>query len=232
MSLRWDYLGESIRGGKPHIQGWQWLEQHPGSWNDYHAGLKCSAVLVGRELLKKIKLPAGASRVIDIGGSHGQYCIELCLRYPNISCVVYDWATAEKTAVENIASFGLSERITFNSGDFITDPIGTGYDVMLLFNVIRIFKPNELRFLLNKFYGALSARGMIIIMDHLGHSPSSKLMKTNAALLKLELFNSTEGMFHNRHDVRGWLEESDFSSIRDFCIKRSPGLGVITAVKK
>ncbi|MBP7735860.1 MAG: methyltransferase domain-containing protein [Spirochaetes bacterium] len=232
MSLRWDYLDRSIQIGKPHIPGWQWLDRHPECWNAYHAGLQCSAVLVAQELLKKVTLPSGAARVIDIGGSHGQYCIELCLRYQNLSCIVYDWEPAEKTAVDNIESFGLSDRITFKAGDFISDPIGNGYDVMLVFNVIRIFKPGELVVLLRKFHESLAPQGMIIIMDHLGHVPSSQLMKTNAALLKLELYNSTEGTFHNRSDVRRWLEESGFSAIRDFCIKRTPGLGVITAVKK
>ncbi len=232
MSMRWDYLDRSIKIGRPHIPGWQWLDRHPGCWDTYHAGLRCSAVLLARELMKKITLPAGAAKVIDIGGSHGQYCIELCLRYPDITCVVYDWGPAEKTALDNISSFGLSDRITFKSGDFTCDPIGSGYDVMLVFNVIRIFKSDELRSLLKKFHDALSPLGMMIIMDHLGHKPSSTLMKTNAALLKLELFNSTEGIFHDRRDVRALLAESGFSAIRDFSIKRSPGLGVITAVKK
>lgn len=232
MSLRWDYLDRSIQTGSPHISGWQWLDRHPECWDAYHAGLQCTAVLMARELMKKITLPPYAARVIDIGGSHGRYCIELCRRYPHISCVVYDRAPAEKTAIDTIKSFRLSDRITFASGDFTSDPIGAEYDVMLVFNVIRIFKPDELRSLLNKFHGALSPRGMIIIMDHLGHIPSSKLMKTNAALLKLELYNSTEGTFHAKKDVRAWLEESGFTAIHDFSIKRSPGLGVITAVKK
>jgi hypothetical protein len=231
MASKWDYLETSIRNGRPPEMGWQWLDRQPGGWRNYHAGLKSSAVLISRELFRKVKLPSTAEHIIDLGDSHGQYCVEFCRRYPRLSGIVYDLPPAEKTAAENIRSSGMSERISFWAGDFVTDPIGSGHDVILMFNVIRIFRPDELKSLFRKIYESLAVNGMVIIMDHLGHRSSSRFMKANALLILLELYNSTEGKTHDRNDVAEWLRDSGFSSVTDYNLKRSPGLGVVTAIK-
>ncbi len=232
MSSRWDYLDDSIRAGHPPELGWEWLDRQPGRWRNYHAGLKSTARLIFPELSRKINIPRNASKILDLGGSHGQYSVEFCIRYPNLTGIVFDWAPAEKTAVETINSCGLSDRISFKAGDFVKDPIGSGYDVILLFNIIRIFRPDGLKALLKKIYAALSKDGMIVIMDHLGHRAGSRFMRANAYLILLEIYNSTVGKTHHRTDVSSWLKETGFSSIRDHSLTRSPGLGVITAMKR
>ncbi len=231
ISYRWDYLDATIRQGLPPMVGWEWLDQDAARWQTYHAGLKSSAILISRELMKKVKISPTAATLLDLGGSHGQYCIELCRRYPDLSGVVFDWEPARKTAITNIESSGMTERISFKAGDFVTDPIGSVYDVILMFNVIRIFRPDELKSLLKKIYTSLAANGMVVIMDHLGHRSSSRFMRANALIILLEIYNSTEGKTHDKNDVASWLGESGFTDVRDYNLKRSPGLGVITAVK-
>jgi hypothetical protein len=231
MSLRWDYLHESIKEGRPPLLGYEWLDRHPDKWDHYQAGLKSAAVLVSRELFKKIKIPNSARRLIDLGGGHGQYCIEFCKKYPGLSGTVYDWPQAEKTALGNINGSGLSGRVTFRPGDFVKDDIGSSHDIILMFNVIRIFKADELRSLLCKAHASLANGGMIIIMDHLGHYSRSPFMKANAFLVLLELYNSTKGRTHKAADVISLLHEAGFSKTSEYALKRSPGLGVLTAFK-
>jgi SAM-dependent methyltransferase len=231
MASRWEYLDTSIKQGIPPMMGWEWLDRDPDRWHTYHAGMKSSAILISRELMKKVKLPPSAKTLIDLGGSHGQYCIEFCRRYPDLSGVIYDWAPAEKTAVENIGSCNMDRRVSFRAGDFIKDPIGSDYDVVLMFNIIRIFRPHELKSLLNKIFDSMAPNGMVIIMDHLGHRPGSNFMRANALLLLLELYNSTEGTTHKKNDVACWLGQCGFTRIRDYNLPRSPGLGLITAIK-
>lgn len=232
MSQRWDYLDKSIRSGYPPEMGYQWLDHHPGKWRPYHAGLMNTAVLISRELMKHIELPAESGTILDLGGSHGQYCIEFCHRYPSYSGIVFDWASAEQTALENIASHGLSDRVTFTAGDFMSGPIGSGYNIILMFNTIRIFTADELRPLFKKIFDALQPSGRFIIMDHLGHRPSSRLTRANTYLVLLEIFNSTKGKTHSAADVSRWLKETGFAAVKDFSLKHSPGLGVLTAVKR
>ena len=229
---RLDYLSESIRTGRPPILGYEWLDNHPDRWEFYHEGLKSAAHLVSRELFKKVKIPSSARTLFDLGGGHGQYCIEFCKKHTELTGVIYDWPQAEKIARDNIASSGLSDRIAFRAGDFVKDEIGSDNDVILMFNIIRIFKPEELSLLFCKAHGALKKGGMIIVMDHLGNIPRSRFMRANTFLILLELYNATIGQTHASDDVKRLLAVNGFSEIRGFHLKRSPGLGVVVAIKR
>ena len=232
MAERWRYLPESIRRGEPPIRGGDWLDDHPEKWNDYHEGLKSAAALVSGEIFRKIKVPERARRLIDLGGSHGQYCIEFCRRNPGLSGVIFDWAQAEQTAMHTVTASGLGDRVAFKAGDFVADDIGTGHDIALMFNIIRIFNPEELLSLLGKVHDSLNPGGMVIVMDHLGHIPRSRFMRANTFLVLLELFNSTTGRTYAAEEIKSFLRKTGFAGIRYHTLKRSPGLGLAVAEKK
>lgn len=232
MAERWRYLPESIRRGEPPISGGEWLDERPEKWNDYHAGLKSTAALVSGEIFKKIKVHPGARRIIDLGGSHGQYCIEFCRRNSGLSGIVFDWPPAEKTAMANIVNSNMQERVSFRAGDFMLDDFGNGFDIALMFNIIRIFNPRELRSLFAKVHASLNPGGHIIIMDHMGHIPRSRFMRANTYLVLLELFNSTTGRTYKSEEIISLLNENDFAGARYHTLKRSPGLGLAVAEKK
>ncbi|OHD64163.1 MAG: hypothetical protein A2176_00800 [Spirochaetes bacterium RBG_13_51_14] len=232
MASRWDQLHESIRAGRPPVLGWEWLDQHPERWDTYHAGLKCTASLVSGELMRKISLPSSARTILDLGGGHGQYCIEFCRRYSRLTGTVYDWQPAEAVARKNIAASGLSGRVAFRAGDFVKEDIGSGYDVVLMFNIIRIFTARELAPLFRKTFDALNRGGVIIVMDHMGHSSRSRFMRANAFLILLEIYNSTIGSTHRAAVVISLLRQAGFSRNRDYSLHRSPGLGLVVGRKK
>lgn len=232
MLKRWDYLDESIRHGRPPQLGWEWLNGHPGSWERYHAGLGSTAKILMKEIVAKTRLPKHAKKILDLGGSHGMYSILFCKSHPSVSATVLDWPSAREVAEKNIADEGMQERVRFEPGDFVTDELQPGYDVFLLFNIIRIYQPSMLQELLKKFAGALEDGGMVIIMDHLGGSPSSDFVKANTELILLELYNSTLGITHEASDIMAWLAGAGFTSIKKIPLFRSPGLSVITGIKK
>jgi hypothetical protein len=231
VSARMDYLHETIRAGRPPMLGYEWLDEHKAAWDYYHAGLQSAARLVSRELFKKISLSKTARRLLDLGGGHGQFCVEFCKKHSSLAGVVYDWPQAEAVATDTIASSGLSDRIVFRAGDFVKDDLGTDYDVILMFNIIRIFMPEELKRLFSRVRAALNKGGMAIVMDHLGHVPRSRFMRANAFLILLELYNSTKGQTHASGDIMKWLGDCGFSKMRGHHLRRSPGLGVVVAVK-
>jgi hypothetical protein len=232
MASRWDYLHESIRTGRPPVLGYEWLDRHPERWELYQAGLRSAAKLICGEILKKTIIPPAARTILDLGGGHGQYCIEFCKKHALLSGTIYDWPQTKKTALANIASSGLAGRVKFKAGDFVKDDFGAGNDVILLFNVIRIFNSEELGSLFRKVHDSLSRHGTLIIMDHLGHMPRSRFMKANAFLILLELYNSTKGYTHKAAAIMSYLRENGFSEIHEKELKRSPGLGMVSAVKR
>jgi len=228
-SIRWDYLTDSITRGRPPLLGNEWLDQDPARWATYHQGLKCTARLISPAILKNIRIPRRSRTLLDLGGSHGYYCIQLCKKHPGLSGTILDWEPAGPVALQNIREAGLEGRVTFQPGDFLTGSIGSGNDVILLFNIIRILDRGALLALLSKVRGALSRDGMVVILDHMGYKPTSRFMGANALLILLEIFNSTIGRIHDASDVSAMLRETGFTRIRKKNLSRSPGLSIIQA---
>ncbi len=80
--IEWNWMGkleDYVRTGKP-------LDFHANmsatEWAHYQEGMRDLSVSVAKELGGKMKLPANASKILDIGGSHGLYSIELCKKIP------------------------------------------------------------------------------------------------------------------------------------------------------
>jgi SAM-dependent methyltransferase len=228
-SIRWDYLPDSISKGRPPLLGYQWLDGESSRWTHYHKGLRSTANLLSPSVIKNVRIPSGARTLLDCGGSHGYYCIEFCRHHPGLSGVILDWEPAGSVALQNIRDAGLSERVTFKAGDFLKDSIGNDYDVILLFNVIRILDSEALLALLVKVREALSPGGIVVILDHMGYNPGSRFMGANAYLILLEIYNSTIGRIHKASDVCTMLSEAGFSHIRKKDLSRSPGLSIVQA---
>jgi hypothetical protein len=230
-SIRWDYLSNSITNGRPPCLGYQWLDGDDSRWMRYHKGLKSTASLLAPTLLRKVRIPNRRGTLLDLGGGHGHYCIQFCRRHPGLSGIVLDWEPAGPVALQNIRDAGMSDRITFRSGDFMSDDIGSGYDVILMFNVIRILDDEALFSLLVKVFNALSKKGLVVILDHMGYNPGSRFMSANTFLILLEIFNSTIGRIHPLSDVSRMLAEAGFSGVSKKNLSRSPGLSLLQATR-
>ena len=139
MQQRWDVLEGALRTGKPIRRSAEWFDAHPGSWDRYHAGLRAVARLGAPEIIARVRIPAGARKLLDLGGSHGCYSIAFCCRHPGLSAIVLDWAQARDVAEKTIAAEGMGERVSFLAADLWQDEYPGDCDIVLLFNLVRVF---------------------------------------------------------------------------------------------
>lgn len=107
----------------------------------------------------------GVKVLLDLGGGPGTYAVALARRYPELRAVVYDLPEVCSIAEEQIARAGLSDRVTTQPGDFLTDELGSGYDVILVSNIIHIYATAEGRHILSKCFAALSPGGRVVVND-------------------------------------------------------------------
>lgn len=131
---RWlEALEEFVRSGRP-------LEFHASMTAEerklYHRGMRALAGVAGSEVARRIPLPRGARRMLDIGGSHGHFAAEICRRYPNLSAEVMDLPEAIEAAAPSLAEEGLGERLLHRPGDAATADLGSEqYDLVLMSNL-------------------------------------------------------------------------------------------------
>ncbi|MGM9570960.1 MAG: methyltransferase [bacterium] len=103
-----------------------------------------------------------ANKLLDLGGGHGFYSIAFAEKYPELEAVIFDLAAVIPIAEKTISYFGLGERVTVKAGSFLTDDLGTGFDVVLCSNVLH---SDKRQIVLSKVYQALEAGGKIIVKN-------------------------------------------------------------------
>jgi hypothetical protein len=59
----------------------------------------------------------------------------------------------------------LGERVTVQVGDYHTDDLGSGYDVVYMSNIIHSLGPADVRMLCAKSFRALEPGGLLVVKD-------------------------------------------------------------------
>jgi len=99
------------------------------------------------------------------------------------------------------------------TGDYLTDDIGSGYDVVLLFGSIHQYSPDAIAGVFRKISRALNSGGMIVIAEELpkGRVPAETAWLRFEALNYLILFG---GQTYSFDEIAGWLKTAGFSAPR------------------
>ena len=167
MSL--DHLDERVRNG-PDLQT---VKNNSGvEVYDFYESARVSIpeMYAGRvQALKAAALQLFENRepekILDLGGGNGVLAIELVLAFPGCRGVVFEHPSVARLPEQLISERGLSERISVMEGNFNTDEIGGGYDLIIASGILD-FAREHLDALLDKLHRALSAHGYLYIVSH------------------------------------------------------------------
>lgn len=123
--------------------------------------------LLGRlqKILKIIiELPEfqASKRLIDLGGGHGLFGIGLAQENQDLEVVIFDRPGIVDLSTEFINKYRMEKRIKVIAGNYITDDLGTGYDIAL---EILSFEGNldQAREFFRNVGKALKSEGLFII---------------------------------------------------------------------
>ena len=227
---RFSDFEKTVRRGKPSVNAWEWMSRHPGTYRQAQLVWKAMARMAGDEIVSKVTLPSDAKRLFDVGGGHGLYAIQFCQKNPQLSAVIFDWPKGVKIAKETIAEESMKGRVMTQVGDFNKDKLGTDYDVVLLFNIIHGHADNIV--LLRKVFQSLNPGGMVVIGDFIIDRHQSGIAGTIAPLLGLTLLCEVGGKTYTFKEVSRLLQQVGFVDHRCIMLKKMPGFGVITAVRR
>ena len=156
-----NHLEEFVRTGKP-------LDLHSAlqgeEWEAYQEGMRDLSINAARELAKKLKLPGSPTRMLDIGGSHGLFSIEICRKFAGLSSTILELPGAVAPAKRIAARHGLTDRVSYREGNALTDELGKEeFDLVLINNVVHHFTVEQNRELAKKVARALKPGGMYAV---------------------------------------------------------------------
>lgn len=207
---RWALLTEAVRSGqRPEANVRD--EDDPNWVRDFTYALYDTARIaesgITAALSPIIESFGRPVRLIDVGGGHGGYSIGLARRFPDLRAVVFDLPPVIAITREIIRKTGMADRVTTIAGNFHEDPLGTGYDVALLFGVLVGEDPEGSIRLLRTVRQALRPGGYLVIRSH--HAARGVSRTLDSALFDLQMLLSTRGGgAHGREDTAGWLRKA------------------------
>jgi 2-polyprenyl-3-methyl-5-hydroxy-6-metoxy-1,4-benzoquinol methylase len=224
----WAELGEVTRGRGP--AGTHGAPPGDAYWERYIRGQYELARLSAAEVARKLRLPHGARELLDIGGGHGLYSMELCRRHPGLTATVLDLPGSAAVGREIVASAGMSARVRHRDGDATTDDLGSGYDAVLCFNLVHHLTEDQIAGLFRKIRAALAPGGTLAVMDGFA-DPSRRRTPAQANFLGLFVYLSSGSQVHTPAELRGWLHAAGFGAPRRIRVLRIPGLSLYVARK-
>jgi SAM-dependent methyltransferase len=156
-------------------------------------------------LAERVSL-AGVTRLLDVAGGSGIYCIALLQNHPQLTAVVMDRPEVLKVAAEMAAEFGVADRLECLTGDMFADPLPSGCQTILLSNALHDWDVSQCEQLVQKCADALPAGGRLLIHDvYLNDDLGGPLP---IALYSAALFSLTEGRAYSAAEYRSWLTQA------------------------
>nr|AYM54042.1 methyltransferase type 12 [Pyxidicoccus fallax] len=177
-------------------------------WRDYIHAMHQLARLAAPEVASAIPLPRGAKSLLDLGGAHGWYAAELCLRHRGLKATVLDLEGSARVGRDIITSAGLSHLVTHREGDLLTAELGGPYDAVLLFQVMHHLSPAQNVALLRRVRGALGSKGTLAVLEYLREDIQDPA--SSAPLIGLHYFLTSGAAAYTPAEVEGFLDDAGF----------------------
>jgi SAM-dependent methyltransferase len=229
MYLNLDWLGsleDTLRRGP----GQDLHERLRGQaeWRSYRLAMRDAARLQAPLLARAVPVPAGAARLLDVGGSHGLFAAALCARSPSLRADVLELPEAMPDAELLAAEHGPGSRLRYRAGDATRDDLGSDYDVALLANLLHHFPAPEARRLLERLRAAVRGGGILALWDFERPQERRRPDLIGDAMALLFMATSRGGV-PTVEDYLGWLEASGWREPRLRRFLAAPGQVLVIA---
>ncbi|MBI2823435.1 MAG: class I SAM-dependent methyltransferase [Planctomycetia bacterium] len=136
------------------------------AWNRYQRGMRALASISAEEVADRLPVPAGATTMLDIGGSHGYYSVCACRRHAGLRSTILDLPQAVEHAAPILAQEGMGERVAHRAGNALSDELGNdAWDVVFLSQLVHHFTDEQNRELMRRIARALKPGGVCVLLD-------------------------------------------------------------------
>ncbi len=154
----------------------------------------------------------GIQSVLDIGGGSGAYSMEFISKKSELQATVFDLPNVVPITRKFIDKEGFSSTIKTHTGDYTTDELPKGFDLVFLSAVIHSNPLEVNRDLIRKCYSALNKNGKIIIMDWIMNKDRTQPL--TGAVFAINMLVGTEaGDCFTDEEVTEMLSDAGFANI-------------------
>lgn len=165
---------------------------------------------------------------LDIGGGSGAYSMEFISKKPEIEATVFDLPNVVPITKIFLDKEGFSDKIKTHAGDYTTDDLPKGFDLVFLSAIIHSNSLEINQDLIKKCFDSLNKNGKIVIQDWIMNN--DRTQPISGAIFAINMLVGTEsGDCFTEQEVTEMLNASGFKNISR--IEFETGLSQMVAQK-
>lgn len=184
-----------------------WETHARGSINYQRAGMVQLAV----RIISSLPGYPGFSRMLDLGCGPGLMGIGLVLEHPSMTAVLFDQPAVIRVAEELVREYEVSKRVTVIGGNYFSDPVGDGYDLILASMTLN-FAGERLDVLIAKLHAALNPGGVLVTLSDGRREEGTKPEAMVISMVRANLSGTAMGMEEGR--IAGAMLSAGFVHVR------------------
>jgi hypothetical protein len=149
-----------------------------------------------------------ARDLVDVGGALGTFSLELCRVHPELRATVLDRPDVVELTQDEIARYGLTDRVGTQAGDYLQSPLPEA-DVVLLANVTHQESRADAAAMVRRAAEALRPGGQVVVLDFTLERDRSHPLTGALFAINMRLFGDT----YAEADFRVWLADAGLEEI-------------------
>ncbi len=183
----------------------------PEQVGSYSQLMAASQPLVAAEILDAYAFD-GHRRLLDVGGGEGRFLCSVAARAPQLQLTLFDLPAVAERAHERFAAAGLSGRAHAVGGNFLSDPLPAGADIVTLVRVIHDHDDQRALAILRNAWQALPPGGTLLLAEPMAGTPGAEAM--GDAYFGFYLLAMGRGRARTAENLAQLLRSAGFSSVR------------------
>ena len=191
-------IAQVVRSGKMMLGGEGTIEDGNPVWVDFARGMAplmmpFAGIIAGL-------VGTGPVRVLDVAAGHGMFGIQIAVQNPEAQVAALDWPAVLAVAAESAQHLGVADRWTGIPGNALSVDYGTGYDVVLLTNLLHHFVEAGCVDILRRLHASLKPGGRAITLEFVPNPdrvtpPTSPAFSIGRILARYKLTVACAGYF-------------------------------------
>lgn len=201
------------------------------AWDRYQRGMRALASISAEEVAERLPVPAGATTMLDIGGSHGYYSVCVCRRNDGLRATILDLPEAVEYAAPILAREGMGERVCHRTGNALSHELGNdAWDVVFLSQLVHHFTDEQNRDLMRRIARALKPGGVCVLLDMLRPSSPEGPGGVGAVLDLYFAATSRSGTW-SLEALQAWQRDAGLAVEKPLHLRTLPGAAMIVGRK-
>lgn len=193
---------------------------------EYSELMAASQHFVADEVLASVSF-SNVNRLLDVGGGHGAFLKAIGTAHPHLSLGLFDLPEVVATGRAVLADALGAARITPHPGNFFSDSIPEGYDMVSLIRILHDHDDAPAAALLANIHRSLTPGARLLIAEPMARIPGAEAM--GEAFFGLYLWAMGSGRARSPAEIVAMCLAAGFSAARPVATAQPVNASIIIA---